>query len=99
MVGKKNANKDTKVVNHDVVVTRAIEFDDGGISFNMECNGVAINGCRWVEGEKDGKPYQFVTYPRYKGKDGKYYNHVYVRLSDEDVTTIAHMLEKVLNPE
>lgn len=97
---KKNAkNEEIKVVDHDVVVTRAHEFEDGSVTFSIDVNGVSINGCRWCEGEKDGKDYEFVSFPSYKGKNDKYYSHAYVRLSDSDITTIKNMLEKILNPE
>lgn len=91
----KNTNKE---INHDVVVTRAKETDRG-IRFSMDVNGVSINGCYWREGEKNGKDYCFVAFPSYKGSDEKYYNHAYVKLSDEDLKTIESMITKIINPE
>lgn len=58
-----------------------------GIKFNLMLeleNGaeVTIYGCRIVEGRKG----EFIGWPRYEGKDGKYWNHVYVNIGplDED---------------
>ena len=41
------------------LVTRAKQFDDGGVMFDMIVNEVSIYGCRVVEG-KNG---DFVSFP------------------------------------
>ena len=84
--------KTTEKKNHDVVVIRAIKFDDGNINFDMAVNDVTIYGCRWVVTDKS----EFVGFPNKKGKDGKYYNNVYVALSDEDEKTIKSMIDRLL---
>ena len=38
-----------------------------------------------------------VSFPSQKGKDGKYYNHAYVKLSEEEIQLIGQTIEKVLN--
>ena len=63
------------------------------VFFNLVINGVTIYGCRCVEG-KNG---DFIAFPSKKGNDGKYYNHVYVALSDEDSKKILEEVEKQLN--
>lgn len=60
-----------------------------GVKFNLTLeleNGaeVTIYNCRIVEGRKG----DFIGWPSYEGKDGKYWNHVYVDISPEDVEDI-----------
>ena len=63
-----------------IKVTRAREFENGGLVFDMVVNGVTIYGCQWVEGEKDGRDYAFVSFPsRQSKKDKKWYNIAYVK--------------------
>lgn len=73
-------------------VTRAKQFDDGGVMFDMVVNGVSIYGCRVVEG-KNG---DFVSFPSYKAKDGKYYSHAYIKLSDADAKNIVSQVEDMI---
>lgn len=73
-------------------VTRAKQFDDGGVVFDMVVNGVSIYGCRVVEG-KNG---DFVSFPSYKAKDGKYYSHAYIKLSDADTKNIVSQVEDMI---
>lgn len=97
----KRPNKTENVaVNHDVVVTRAKYFEAKGdkpeaFIFDMEVNGVSIYNCRWIEGDKDGKHFKFVSFPNYKSGD-RYYNYCYVKLSEEDITTIENMINRIL---
>lgn len=60
-----------------------------GTKFNLVLeleNGaeVTIYGCRVVEGRKG----DFIGWPSYEGKDGKYWNHVYVEIGPADVEDI-----------
>lgn len=73
-------------------VTRAKQFKDGGVVFDMVVNGVTIYGCRVIEG-KNG---DFVSFPAYKGSDGKYYSHVWIKLSDDDTAAIVKQVENML---
>ena len=89
---KTKAKKETKkeeAVKNVIKVTRGHVFDDGSVAFDMEVNGVSIYNSTLREG-KNG---QFVSFPSRKAKDGKYYSHVYVKLSEEDVLTIVEQLE------
>lgn len=63
------------------------------VFFNLTINGVTIYGCRCVEGANG----DFIAFPSKKGNDGKYYNHAYVALSDEDTKKILDEVEKQLN--
>lgn len=72
---------------HTFTVDRVHQFEDGTVTFNMTVDRyVQIYGCRIYDG-KDDKP--FISFPSRKGKDDKYWNHVYCRLSDEAVEDIA----------
>ena len=84
---KKAENKEA--VKNVIKVTRGHVFDDGSVAFDMEVNGVSIYNSTLREG-KNGL---FVSFPSRKAKDGKYYSHVYVKLSEEDVADIIEQLE------
>lgn len=85
---KKEANEVVKV---EAKVTRANQVNDT-VFFDMEVNGVTIYGCKVVEGSKG----DFISFPSHKGKDGKYYNHAWVKLSDEDTKAIIAQVEEAL---
>ena len=84
---KKEANE--VVINAEV--TRANQVNDT-VFFDMVVNGVTIYGCKVVEGSKG----DFISFPSHKGKDGKYYNHAWVKLSDEDSKNIIAQVEEAL---
>lgn len=84
---KKEANE--VVINAEV--TRANQVNDT-VFFDMVVNGVTIYGCKVVEGSKG----DFISFPSHKGKDGKYYNHAWVKLSDEDTKKIIAQVEEAL---
>ena len=83
--------KNTEKVAKTIEVTRAHQFDDGSITFDMMVNGVSIYGCRIASG-KNG---DFVSFPSRKGKDGKYYSHAYVALDDQETADIISQIEKL----
>lgn len=89
---KKETKKETKqeVLNHDIKVTRGHAFDDGTVAFDMTVGDVSIYNCTLRE-NKDGV--LFVSFPSRKGKDGKYYSHAYVKLSEEDQVNIIEQIE------
>ena len=72
-------------------VVRANQVDDI-VFFDVEINGVTIYGCKVVEG-KNG---DFISFPSHKGKDGKYYNHAYIKLTDEQTKEIISQVENML---
>lgn len=60
-----------------------------GIKFNLTLeleNGaeVTIYNCRIVEGRKG----DFIGWPSYEGRDGKYWNHVYVDINQSEIEEI-----------
>ena len=75
-------------------VTRVRSLDNGSISFDMELNGINIYGCFVVESVEYG---DFISFPRRKGKDGKYYSIVWAKLDKEDTTAILQEVERILN--
>lgn len=75
----------------NVKVVRANQFEDL-VYFDVEINGVTIYGCKVVEG-KNG---DFISFPYHKGKDGKYYNHAYIKLTDEQAKEIISQVENMI---
>lgn len=66
---------------------------DWGTTFTLVLNGVEIHNCKVGE-RKDGN--SFISFPSYKGKDGKYYSYVYFRLSEADSDAILQALAEQL---
>ena len=87
-VKTKKASEETK---NTVKVTRAHQFDDGSIALDMEVNGVSIYNATL----RDSKNGMFVSFPSRKGKDGKYYSHVFVKFSKEDIDSIIAQVEEL----
>ena len=65
------------------------------VFFTLILNGVTIYNCRVATG-KNG---DFISFPQYKGNDGKYYNNVFVSLSDEDSAAILENIQKQIDGE
>ena len=78
--------------NAEIKVTRAKQFDNGGVVFDVEINGVTIYGCRVVE-SKNG---DFVSYPARKGSDDKYYSHAFYKMNEEETKDTISQVEKML---
>lgn len=91
----KAAKKQEEVINHQVIVKRAKEFDDV-ILIDLQVNGVMLYGCKY--GTYQGKNGEFstVNFPSRQGKDGKWYNHCYVKLSPDDIEKIEEQIESLL---
>lgn len=73
-----------------------VKFWDGSgnVTFTLRLGDwLTIYGCRIVEGSKG----DFVAFPSRKGKDDKYYNHVWMRLSEQEQSNIVKMVEDELN--
>lgn len=73
-------------------VKNARQFD-WGTTFTLVLNGVEIHGCKVGE-RKDGN--SFISFPSYKGKDGKWYSYVYFRFSEADTDAILKELAEQL---
>ena len=83
--------KTEEAVNVEAKVTRANQVKDT-VFFDVVINGVTIYGCKVFEG-KNG---DFISFPSHKGKDDKYYNHVYIKLTDDQTSDIIHQVEEML---
>ena len=92
----KGSTKKETANNYDVKVTRAKEFENGSVAFDMVVNGVTIYGCWYREGEKDGKEYEIINFPSQKGKDDKYYNIAWFKIEDELKADIIAQLQKLV---
>ena len=94
---KTGATESGSTAAKSIKVTRAREFENGGLLFDMVVNGVTIYGCQWVEGEKNGQEYAFVSFPsRQSKKDKKWYNIAYVKLTDEETKDIENQIDSLL---
>lgn len=96
-MGRRSENKEAKSAQTEAAkiysceVIRAKEYKDT-VFFDVNINGVSIYGCRFVEG-KNG---DFVSFPSYKGSDGKYYSHAYIKLDEATVSLIDEQIDKLL---
>lgn len=92
-----NAGNQTKERNTikltDFAVKRVKMWDNGGISADLNLNGIDIYGVRVVEG-KNG---DFLSFPQRKGSDGKYYHIAYASVSSDDQNAILKEIERKLN--
>ena len=89
-----------QALNIEVLRAHDLTKDDQegcNIAVDLKINGVTIYGCFYREGkDKKGNDYSMVSFPSHQGKDGKYYNYAYVKLTDEDVENISKDIEKLL---
>lgn len=90
-MGRRNKEEKEQTVVSDLKVLRAKEYK-GTTFLDLQVNGVKIYGCRFVEG-KNG---DFISFPSYKGNDGKYYNHAYVDLDEAMIKLIDEQLDQLL---
>lgn len=88
---KENAEAEEKIAITDLKVLRAKEYKNSCF-IDLRINGVKIYGCRYVEG-KNG---DFISFPSYKGSDGKYYNYAWVDLDEASVSLIDEAIDKLL---
>ena len=91
MSRRNKSAEEKKTVVNDLKVLRAKEYK-GTTFLDLEVNGVKIYGCRYIEG-KNG---DFISFPSYKAKDGKYYNYAYVELDEAMINLIDEQLDKLL---
>lgn len=94
---KDNQQERTFIEVRDVEVknVRVVGTQNNGdlVFFTLVLNGVTIYNCRVATG-KNG---DFISFPQYKGNDGKWYNIVYVSLSDEDSASILENIQKQID--
>lgn len=83
---------------NNLKVTRVNQWKDGNITFDLNVNGVTIYGMKVISyhDKSTGLSKDFFAFPNKKGRDGHYYNHVFVKLSDNDVDSIEKQISDML---
>lgn len=93
-VKEKQERVNIEIRSMEVKNVRVVAGNNGDlVFFTLELNGVTIYNCRVATG-KNG---DFISFPQYKGRDGNYYNNVYVSLSDEDSAKILEEIQKQID--
>lgn len=88
-----NENRNQKSILKDYSVDHVKIDSRGRVRFSLTVNGVTVFGCNVVE----SKTGDFISFPYYKGTNGKYYNHAYIPLTDKEEEDILLDVEKELN--
>lgn len=96
MAINKKKTETTKGGEYQIDVKRVKQFESGDIAVDMDVNGVMIYGCVYKSGEKNGKEYAFLSFPSKKANDGKYYSHVYFKITDDMLKDIESQIESLL---
>lgn len=76
-------------------VIRAREGKGSVVYFDAEINGLTVYGMKVVP-LKDGSG-DFVSFPSYKGNDGKFYNVVYASFRDDTARSILDAVQEALD--
>lgn len=99
MARSKSKKEVPQYEDHEIEVVRAREWQpkkgDPVCFVDLTINGVSINGCML----RDGKNGSFISFPSYQGSDKKYYNHVWVGLSENDIKQIEEDVDKLLDED
>ena len=94
--GENKEREFIEVRSFEVKNVRVVDGKNGDlVFFTLVINGVTIYNCRVATG-KNG---DFISFPQYKGTNGRYYNNVYVSLSDEDSKHILEEIQKAIDGE
>ena len=97
-MNRTNANNKTDNTNYDPITVTSLGVErvrdtNKGVFFTLELNGIYIHSCKVVEG-KNG---DFISFPQYKGSNGKWYSYVWAPLSEADSNHIISLVEAELN--
>lgn len=76
----------------------AHEFSNGAVGFNAIVNGISIYGMTYrTINDRNGKgEVSFIGFPARKGSNEKYYNHVWFKISEEDIPRFEKLIDKSL---
>ena len=85
----------------EVKVTRASELDmpddQFKIMFDINVRGVAVQGlCFQSYTNKQGEKGDMITFPSYKAKNGKYYNHAWFPITKELKDDIIKQIDSLI---
>lgn len=89
--GNKKQNPNRPPITFEV--KRSKIWSNGGVTADVEINGVTIYGCRVVEGANE----DFLSFPSRKGNDGKYYSYAYIHLDAAEMKAIIAEIERQIN--
>jgi len=89
MLGKNKKQEYAKVNSFEILRVKSFK---NAVFFDIKVNDVCIYGCRAIEGQNG----DFIGFPSEKGKDGKFYNKVYIALSPEDTAKIIAAVSDLL---
>lgn len=87
------------VADYKISITRVKVWENGNISFDAIVNDIAIYGMQYITFQKDGEEKSFVSFPSRKGADGKYYNYVYFKITDELFAEIEKQITDKINED
>ena len=96
MTGSTKKNETSNTATYDVKVTRAKEVKTDQVVFDMVVNGVTIYGGWYRKGTKDGKEYEFISFPSQKAENGKYYNHAWFKIEQAVQDDIVEQLRAMV---
>ena len=93
----KRTNNETTNTTIDPITISSVSVErvrdtSKGVFFTLVLNGIYIHNCKVVEG-KNG---DFISFPQYKGSNGKWYSYVWVSLSEVDSNHIISLVEAEL---
>lgn len=98
MKGVTKKQEAVKENSYEVKVIRATQFDDSSAGFDITVNGITIYGMIYREYVNKKKEEGFlIDFPSRKGKDGKYYHHVFFPITLEMKNDIHNQLIHILN--
>lgn len=92
---KKEVKKETKefgadltFINDAFAVSNVNNYSDDVCFFDLyvktEIGLLVIYSCKIIEGSKG----PFIAFPASEGKNGKYYNHAWIKMSDDTISSI-----------
>lgn len=70
-------------IDYTYTINHVREVTDTMVSFNLIINGITIYGMKLIKYTKDGQENMMIAFPSQKGKNDKYYNHVWFPMSNE----------------
>ena len=90
---KRNTNSAADNTTNDTITITSLSVErvrdtSKGVFFTLVLNGIYIHSCKVVEG-KNG---DFISFPQYKGSNGKWYSYVWAPLSEADSNHILSLV-------